>query len=183
MQVPKIEITQQSALTQVSSQHPRTEISSRLAQVEIQTTPVDLGMHTEHVRVHIDQSQAFQDANLYGPFVAARKEAAKGQQSAMQAIARISADGDRLAAIENPGSPIPQFASRWRKGVKGSAFGVMPSYGSVKVSFSQGKTTLNVRESQVSMNTRPHDFQVYFQPGGARTELVRKNSISFDVSY
>lgn len=103
------------------------EIRSTMGQIGIRTTPPvqsiqqprgeqsirqfkpELKIDQEFPQVRIDQSRCFAEAGLKKPLELTAEFAARGREKALEAIGRISEEGDRLADF-HLGNPIPDIA-------------------------------------------------------------------------
>ena len=182
MQLPQIHISQQSAKVHTQTEQGFLQMRQQSAAVSINTTPADIGMHTEHARIYIDQRQAFNDANLKHIFKRIEEYAAKGHREALRGIARRASDGDRMAAIHINSNPFVEFAKRGKGQLPNTNIDFIPKYGSVKFSHKPGKTTLNVRPHQVNIDVQPQRPQVEYSPSKVKTYLAQKNHIQFEVT-
>jgi hypothetical protein len=88
----------------LSIQQPR-------ANMEIKTTPADLGLEIEKPRVIIDQSQCFSEAGLKGIFELTEENAQLAQQAALEAIGNYATEGTRLAQIETRVNVIAEIGA------------------------------------------------------------------------
>jgi len=107
-----IEITQTYAKIGVERTPHRLEMESQRARLEFRQKHAEVNMHTEHLRIEIDQYECFASAGLKGPIDLTREAAQRGYRQAIEYIGKVAEDGDRLAAIELGGNPIADIAER-----------------------------------------------------------------------
>ncbi len=178
----QLRIEQQYAQIGIQSERGQLQIQQRSADVQIQQRPVDLGMHTEQGQIYIDQTKAFADAGLKSTFAHARDYAAMGQRQALQKIAQLARDGERMADIHIPSNAFASMAKRDSAG-KPADFDLefIPKYGSVKIDYRPTETTFNVQAHQAEIHVRPNQPTMQYRQGGIEFYLRQKNSISFDV--
>ena len=72
--------------------------------------PVKVEIHTEHVRVLIDQRQCFNESGRMDIRTLAATIAQRSRQAFLEGISRRNSEGDLMAAPENRGKAIPMIA-------------------------------------------------------------------------
>ncbi len=105
-------------------------INQTYAKLNIQTTPSDLSIqtrranlelthkeakvdiHTELPRVEIDQYECFATSGLMNDLDRSIELAQSAMQQALSYAGKVAQDGDSMAAIENPSSPLPGIVER-----------------------------------------------------------------------
>lgn len=181
MDLPQIQITQQNAKLQTETQQGHFQMRQRSADMRIRQTPANIGMHTEHAQIFIDQRQAFNEVNLKHIFRRIEDYAAKGRQEVLKGIARRASDGDRMRDIHIPSNPFVEFAKRDQS--KRVDFNVKfaPSFGSVKFSHKPTKTTFHVRPHEVNIDVTMNLPERHYTPSKVNSYLAQKNQIKFDV--
>lgn len=181
MQMPQIQISQQNAKVHTNSEHGFMQVRQHRAKMDVKTNPAELGMHTEHAKVYIDQTQAFADANMKHIFRRIEEYAARGYRESLKGIARRAQEGNRMAAIHIESNPFVEFANKGKGQLPNSNIDFIPKYGSVKFQHKPGKTTLSVSPYNVDINVQARMPEFNYSPGKARTYLAQKNQISFSV--
>lgn len=88
------------------------DIETQNTKLELHQKHAKISLHTELPKVEIDQYECFASAGLKGPIDLTVEAAQLGRSQAMKYIGKVATDGDRLAAIELGGDPIPDIAER-----------------------------------------------------------------------
>lgn len=107
-----LSITQTHAQIGIDRSPSRLDIESENARLELRQRHAKVNIKTELPRVEIDQYEAFASAGLKNYLDLTRDAAQRGKQQAIEYIGKVASDGDRLAAIEQGGNPIVEFALR-----------------------------------------------------------------------
>jgi hypothetical protein len=107
-----LEIRSVPAKLDIKTTPSRLDIQTRDAKLEFRTRREKVVVHTELPRVIIDQYECFASMGLRGPVDLTRYEGQWAMQQALKYAAKVSGDGDIIAAIENPKDPVPDIAER-----------------------------------------------------------------------
>lgn len=107
-----LEISRVPAKLHIETTPSRLDIRTRKAKLEFSTERVRVDVHTELPRVVIDLYECFASMGQLGPVDLTRQESQYAMQQALTYAAKVSADGDAIAAIENPEDPIPDIVER-----------------------------------------------------------------------
>ncbi|OEH86727.1 hypothetical protein BHU72_00165 [Desulfuribacillus stibiiarsenatis] len=182
MNIPMIQITQQSAKLQTETEQGHFQMQQRPADIQIHQKPSNLNMHTEHAKIFIDQRQAFSEVGLKHIFSKIKEYADKGRSQALRGIARIAQDGDRMAAIHIQSNPFAEFARRDQTKRVDYNIKFAPSFGSVKFNYQPTKTHFNVEPHQINTDVNINMPARQYTPGKVKSYLVQKNQIHFDVA-
>lgn len=110
MQLPQIRMHQTYAQLGLNIKKPVQEIQQPKAELNLRQEPASLDIKQAKGTLSIDTSEAKANIDLRGPLRRTRDNAEYGYQKAMEAIAQIAQEGDRLAAIERGGNPIADIA-------------------------------------------------------------------------
>jgi hypothetical protein len=110
MQLPQIRMQQTYAQLGLNIKKPVQEIQQPQAELNLRQEPAVLDIQQAKGRLTIDTSEAQANIDLRGSLRRTRDNAEYGYQKAMEAIAQIAQEGDRLAAIERGGNPIADIA-------------------------------------------------------------------------
>ncbi len=180
MQPLLIRIEQQYAIVGLHTTRPRMSIRQPKGQLEIRRIPLDLGIHSEHPLVQIDQSRCFEEAGRKGIFalIADLKQYAYNQ--VMAAIAETAAEGDRLAAIQNGGNPIADIA--FEKGLEEEHYFNVVSMPRSRpgIDFKGGKVTYNVTGGKVEIRFTPRKPAVDVALGDVEVGYSQEPYIKID---
>ncbi len=164
------------------------------SRLDMQTQNARLDLHQSHAQIRIttqkpvldiDQYEAFASAGLKNFGDLAREAAQAGQQTASNYVARATAEGNSLAAVEK-GNPIPSIA-------ESNAF---PEYESVYDYIPKTGPKFSLREGTINIDpghsaTDPHhgvtgsysegDVNINYTPSQINVYLKQKASL--DISF
>ena len=107
-----LEISRIPAKLNIETSPSRLDIRTRKAKLEFRAERAKIDVHTELPRVVIDQYECFRSMGLMGPVDLTRQEGQYAMQQALTYASKVSADGDSMAAIENPADPMPDIVER-----------------------------------------------------------------------
>jgi len=107
-----LEISRIPAKLNIETSPSRLDIRTRKAKLEFRAERAKIDVHTELPRVVIDQYECFKSMGLMGPVDLTRQEGQYAMQQALTYASKVSADGDSMAAIENPADPMPDIVER-----------------------------------------------------------------------
>ncbi len=111
MRLPQIRMHQTFAQLGLKIQKPIQEIQQPKAELNLHQEPAIVEIRQPKGILTIDTSEARANLDLRGTLRRSRDNAEYGYRKAMEAIAQISEEGDRLAAIENKDvNPIADIA-------------------------------------------------------------------------
>ncbi|WP_103108954.1 DUF6470 family protein [Brevibacillus reuszeri] len=104
MRLPQLRIHQTYAQHGLKITKPVQEIRQPQAELNLRQEPAILDIRQAKGQLQIDSSAARENLDLKSSAQRTRENAEYGKQKALEAIAQISMEGDRLAAIENKGA-------------------------------------------------------------------------------
>jgi hypothetical protein len=111
MDIPQIRLHQTQAQLGLDIQKPVQEIQQPQADLNMSQIAATVEIRSARGILTIDTSEAQANIDLRGPLRRTQDYADFGKQRWLEAIAQISVEGDRLAAIEHKGSnPIAEIA-------------------------------------------------------------------------
>jgi hypothetical protein len=154
--IPQLQIRQQYAKLGIDYDIGRQEIRQPRAAFELTTERPKLDIHAETGVLYIDSSKAW-DALGHGPFLETMNRIyARAREVALQGIAKIVEDGNRLAAIHEGGNAIAEIARE--KGAEFFEFEFMgdASFDNVDLHYEPGKLDIQVEDGKVNLYTHPN---------------------------
>ncbi|MBU8905988.1 DUF6470 family protein [Desertibacillus haloalkaliphilus] len=184
MQVPSIQISTTNAKIGIQTNRPTLEIKQPHADVQIRQEHFDhVHISRRAAKLYIDQSEAFADAGLKSAMRVNEEAFEKGKQKALQYMAKVSQEGDRLMKIENGGGQIPQIAkANSDLMMKELGLGFVPSSPfKVKFNYDPGELSFNYRRSDPEINITKNDPIINIPKWQTDIYLQQKPSISFSV--
>ncbi|RSK28622.1 hypothetical protein EJF36_18095 [Bacillus sp. HMF5848] len=183
MQLAQIRLQSQPARLALSRTPPKQMIEQQSADFSIEQPKPDLQIQRTSPKLTIDQSQAWSDMNRGSIMRAMDQWADEGEQSALQAIAEVAADGDELMMIENGGDVIiAQSARKSEPNIYDWNIAWIPSPGSVKIHIEPGETKIDWQVNkpiiQAQINKTVHEYT----PGKAEAYIEQYQSLQVDFA-
>lgn len=165
MPIPQIQIHRQNAILGIDYNLGQLEIRQPKATLDITTERSKLNIHSENGVLYVDSSKAW-DALGKGPFLETMNRIyTRAHEVAMQGIAKIVEEGNRLAAIHEGGNAIAEIAKE--KGLEFIEFEFMgdASFDNVDIRYEPGELDIQVEAGKVTLNTRPNRPEIQYTPG------------------
>ncbi|MDE5414044.1 DUF6470 family protein [Alkalihalobacterium chitinilyticum] len=183
MNLPQLHISTNRAEIGIRSQKPAMRIQQPHADLKIDQNYIDiLRISKRASKLHIDQSQAFADANLKNSKQLLSDVVNRGEQKAMQYIAKVAQQGDQLMKIENGDGAIQQIAkSNSQFKTYDFNVGMIPRPFSVKINYDPGETNIQVNRQDVQISVNRNEPRIDIPKWQSQAYLKQKNSISFQA--
>ncbi len=144
----------------------------------IEQKPAEIEIRTKHGRMHIDQSQAFAEANLKSVYQLIKEYAQRGKQKGLEGVARRAREGRELMSIENKGNPlIRQAVEKSHPPPKQLGITWIPSYGSVKFHYEPAQVDINITPHKPLIDTTPQKPVIQYNPGNVEVYVAQKNNL------
>jgi hypothetical protein len=185
MRLPHIIMTQIHARLGLNIQKPVQEIEQPQAELNMWQEAAVLEIRQYRGELFIDTSEAKANLDLRGPLRRSRDFAEYGQQKALEAIVRISQEGDRLASIEQKGAnPIADIAYE-ESVIYGNteiiAAGSIIGDG-IEMNYVARKPTIDVQVRGVRMNPEIKKPVHNYTPGKVSGYILQKNQLTIEVA-
>ena len=164
----------------INTNNAEQSIRQPQAELNIQTTPSELNMHTEHVRIRIDQSRCFAEAGLKSVFELTYEFAQRGIQASLEAIGNEVYEGNLMGAIKNKIDAIAAIAAQ--KAFPPPAdfnIALMPQ-SRPKIDFIGGEVSYNPQMGNVSIEIRPNKAEINVTPGSVEIYMLQKPYFHFE---
>ncbi|MDT8858787.1 DUF6470 family protein [Alkalihalobacillus sp. MEB130] len=184
MQLPSIQIHQTEALIGLRSQRPGLQIR--------QESP-DMKIHQNHhglieisqtaSKMHIDQTEAFADANLVPTLRQNKEYLESGKSKVAQFIARTAQQGDQMMRIENGTGALARISKvNSERPEKQATLGYMPkSMDRVNITFQPSQVTTRANVQPVTVTVQQKDPYIDIPKWQTETYIRQKNHISFQA--
>lgn len=186
MQLPQLRITAQMGKIQMRQSLGQLNISQPKADVAISQPPVKMSMQSSPGKLTIDQSQAFEEANLYGPLRSTEKAMQAGRQAILEGTRRRASDGAQLIDIHLGGNPIASQAKQnGHRQYASPSIKYIPSPLAVKTSYEKGNVTINAKANQPQIDVKINEPMMDFQRGSVDISMAQHPhlSIYFEDMY
>lgn len=185
MDSPKLMIVhQQRAEIGLNIKRASVSISQPNADIRYSSPQPNVKYSIKQAKLLIDQSQAFDEANLKSPLTMTREAAQKAKQAVLKGISRRVREGNQLMDIAHTKRlMIPQMMKQ-RTGIQKKEFniGYMPSsLHAVKIKYQPGALELDVNIGNFRIDVTPNDPIYRYQPGNLDIYLKQKNDLQFQA--
>ncbi len=183
MKIPQIRLHQTSAKLGLNIQKPVQEIEQPQAELNLRQEPAILDIRQPKGELTIDTSEARRNIDLKGPLERTRDNYEYGYKKVMEAIAQISQEGDRLAAIQHKGpNPIADIAfeeSVIYHNTEIIAEGSIVGDG-VEIRYEAKPPEINVEVRGKKMDPVIHRPILQYTPGKVEGYMLQYNSLKID---
>lgn len=177
--ISQIQIRQQPALIGIDADLGTQEIRQPQGTYEIQIDRPKLEMHQPQGELLIDQSRAW-DALGVGPiFEAMSRVYTQSKDIALQGIARIVENGNRMAAIHMPGNPIAEIAKQLTFEHPEFDYYGEAAYDNVDITYTARKAEINVIEGKVNVNAQVNPPEISYNRGKLDIYMLQYPKVEF----
>jgi hypothetical protein len=184
MRLPQIRIQQTYAQLGLNIQKPVQEIRQPKAELNLRQEPAILDIRQARGELQIDTSEARANLDLKSSAQRSRENAEYGHRKALEAIAQISQEGDRLAQIEHKGAnPIADIAFEETVLYQGKeiiAAGSIVGDG-IEMRYDLKPAEINIQARGKRMDPVIHRPIHNYTPGKVTGYMRQWNSVQFDV--
>lgn len=184
MQLTSLQIQQSDARIGLSSNRPGPQIKQQAADMQIQQNHNNLiEISTTASQMHIDQTEAFADANLKSPLRVANETAAKALQQVSKYVAKTAQQGDQLMKIEKGTGAFAQIAkANSERAPKQANIGYMPKTADrVTFQFQPAQVNTQARENETDITVNRRAPQIEMPKWQSDVYIRQKNQISFQA--
>ncbi|MDQ0902945.1 DUF6470 family protein [Paenibacillus sp. V4I7] len=163
--IPQLQIRQQPALIGIDADLGTQDIRQPKATYEMKTDRPQLEIHQEPGDLQIDQSRAW-DALGMGPILEAMSRIyTQSKDVALQGIARIVENGNRMAAIHLHGNPIADIAKQLTFEHPEFDYYGEASFDNVDITYTPFKAEINVIEGKINVNAQINQPEITYNRG------------------
>ncbi|WP_227937251.1 DUF6470 family protein [Alkalihalobacillus deserti] len=184
MQLTSLNIQQTDARIGLSSSRPGPQIRQQAADMQIRQNHNNLiEISTTASKMHIDQTEAFADANLKSSLRVANEAAARALQQVSSFVAKTAQQGDQLMRIENGTGAITRIAKANSEPTpKQFNIGYMPkSADRVKFVFQPAQVNIKARTNETDIIVNRRAPQIEMPKWQSDVYIKQKNQISFEA--
>lgn len=179
MQIPQLRMTSQMGQIQMAQSSGQLQIAQPKADMSISQPKAQMSIRTSEGKLTIDQSQAFEGANLYSALRATAKEAQAGRQAAQEGVRRRAAEGAQLIDIHLGGNQIVEQAKqKGHRQYVSPSIKYIPSPFSVKTNYEKGKVIIDARANEPQIDVRINKPRIDFQRGGVNISMAQHPHLS-----
>ncbi|REE84481.1 hypothetical protein A8990_11415 [Paenibacillus taihuensis] len=182
MNLTKVSIQQTFGQIAIQTQNASQEMHSQAAELSIKQPPGTLEISSPSGDLNIDSSAAWAALGK-GPnldWMSMIYSQSKG--IALQGIARIVAEGHRMAQITNPQNPFAEIAKRDYRAPNPVQYTTAPSYTNVRISYQPYPAEITGVPHSVELQASSPQLDVQYNPGSVDIYMKQQNSIDIQVS-
>lgn len=175
--IPMIQITQQYAKIGFDADLGSYDIKQPGPTFEITTTPATVDIHSPQGELNIDQSKAWDALGVGSNLEWSNQIYTQSKNIALQGIARIVEDGNRMAAIHLHTNPIADIA--WERAFADHGIYELPapSYDNVDIHYTPRAPEINVILGNVRIDSHPNPPEINYTRGKMDIYMQQYNSI------
>lgn len=186
LRMPVLQISTQPAKIAIRQTDGTIELAQPKADMSMAQPKAAMSMQTTKGKLTIDQSQAFEEANIMGPLRSTEKQAQAGKQAVLQGTQRRASQGSQLVDIHFGNSAIIEQAKQngHRQYIEPS-IKYIPSPFSVKTHYTKGKVAIDAQAQKPNIDVRINKPTLNFHRGGVNISMAQHPSLSihFDDVY
>ncbi len=186
MHTATLRIDSQPAKIAIRQTNGTVELAQPKADMSIAQPKADLQMRSTKGKLTIDQTQAFEEANLMGPLRSTEKHAQKGKQATLEGTKRRASEGSQLVDIHIGSNMIAeQSKQKGHRQYVPPSIKYIPSPFSVKTHYTKGDVTIDAQAQQPNIDVRINKPALNFNRGGVDISMAQHPSLSihFDDIY
>lgn len=178
MNIPQIRIESQMAKIGIEQTKPIQEIEQPPADLSIQQPKADLEIEQIPAKLTIDQTKAWEDMDIKSIMKRNEEFAQFGREAALEAIGRISREGDELMRIEYDDNPIARHAlENSEKPQFEFNVGWIPSAFSVKIDYIPEELNIRVQPNKPIIEAKPNKPIHRYTPGKVNIYVLQYPSL------
>jgi hypothetical protein len=183
MNFPRLQITQTNIKMALDVQRPTYLFEPSHTHLLLEQKPAEMLLNPTPSKLTIDQRQCWADMDLKHIFQRITEAAEDGKQEALEYIARVTAEGEQMGAIENKGNVIRQIAATKRMLPEYHfTYGNIPGNFSLKMTFTPGELNMDWKIGGTSVDVQTVPFQHHYEKGRISYTIQQKNELHFHVA-
>jgi len=179
---PQLEVNQTFSRLGWDTQRPSYTFEPGNTTITMQPQKAEMQTNRIPPQLTIDQSQCWADMDLKHIFQRIAEAAADGKQEALQYMARLTAEGEQLGAIESQGNPIASIAkSKVISPQHRFQYGNVPGNFSLKISFTPGELQTEWTPAKMNMDVQQTPFHHQYEKGKISYYMQKKSEFHFQM--
>jgi hypothetical protein len=181
MSIPQIQIRQQPALLAIDADLGTQDIKQPAPTYEMSTERPKLEIRQPRGELKIDQSRAW-DALGQGPILEAMNRIYSGSKNvALQGLARIVENGNRLGDLRYRGNPIADMAEQVRFERLELDYYGEASYDNVDIHYTAHKPEISVEEGKIHVNVHVNPPEINYNRG--KLDIYMKQYQKIEITF
>lgn len=182
MNLSKISIRQTFGQIAIQTQNASQEMHSQAAQLSVKQPEGTLEIHSQPGDLNIDSSAAWSALGVGPNLDWMSMIYSQGKSIALQGIARIVAEGHRMAQITNPQNPFAEIAKQDYRAPNPVQYTTAPSYTNVKINYQPHPAEITGVPHPVELQASSPQLDVQYNPGSVSVYMKQQNNIDIQVS-
>jgi hypothetical protein len=169
MERVEIRLKSQPALLGLETKKTKTTMRREPPLVRMERTAPTFEIERTGPKLVIEQTKVWEEIGTGGPLYLTEQQKILGQAGAIEAIGRISQEGDFLAAIENPNNTIAELAAQLPP-TRESNVALIPKSrpsarveGELKINWKPGKLKREFTGGKVEIDYEPSVVKAYLR--------------------
>lgn len=184
MRLPEIRIASQMGKIAIEQTQGKQHISQPKASIAMSQPKAELSMQTTKGVLTIDQTQAFEEANLVGPLRYSEKIAQEGKRAVLTGTQRRAAQGSQLIDIHLGGNAIVEQAiQNGHRQYVAPSIKYIPSPFAVKTHYEKGKVMIDAQARDPIIDVKINKPIMDFQRGGVHVSMAQHPSLSIHFEH
>ena len=179
MSIPRLLIHQEYARIGIDADLGEYEMKQPRPTFELQQTPAKQEMRQPQGDLQIDQSKAWDALALGNNLQMMSRIYSQAPQIALQGIAKIVEDGNRMAAIHLGGNPIADMGQEVTVSFPELDYAGPASYDNVDIHYTARKPEINTERGTINLNARVNKPEVEYHRGKLDIYLLQRNKVEF----
>lgn len=184
MKMSQIRIESQLALIGVKQSLGSQHIRQPKAEINLQQSKANMSIQSKNARLTIDQTKAFEDANLMSIAKRIKRSAQEGKSKMMQGAQRRAQQGNSLMKIEHGGNPIAQQAkANGHDQMKTLGMKYIPSQLSVKIDYQPAHLQIKAQTNSPKIDARANTVEYQYNRSHVETYMKRYATLEIDFTH
>lgn len=180
--IPKMQIKQETALIGIDADLGTQDIKQPRPTYEMQTERPQQDIRQPRGELEIDQSRAW-DALGQGPILQAMSRIySQCHDIAMQGIAKIVEDGNRMAAINLGGNPIAEIAKELSTEHSEFDYYGEASIDNVDITYTPHQAEINLTNGKININVQVNAPEIEYNRGKLDIYMKQYPKVEINVS-
>ncbi|WP_233531553.1 DUF6470 family protein [Paenibacillus alkalitolerans] len=177
MRIPIIQINQQFAKIGIDADLGKYEMRQPRADMQIRQTAAKLDIRAGQGRLEIDQSKAWDALGLGGILEAMSRIRSEAHRVALEGIARIAEEGDRLASIHLRTDMIAEIAQEGAFRSRDFNYMGPASYDNVDLHYTVSKPDIRISEGGADIQVQVRPPEISYARGKLDIYMRQRNQV------
>ncbi|PYI51178.1 DUF6470 family protein [Paenibacillus flagellatus] len=176
--IPQIQISQQYARIGIDADLGRYEMKQPRPTFELEQPQATMEMRQPLGELEIDQSKAWDALGRANILVVMNRIYSQARDIALQGIAKIVEDGNRMAAINKTSADaIPELASDVTVSFPDFQYAGEAAFDNVDIQYTARKPEVRITPGQIKLNTHPNPPEVEYFRGKLDIYMQQYNKV------